>query len=472
MKTIYELVSIFMILTLLSTGIGAATNQTTNVTVSPTPIANGSIGGTPTISVGENGSDNGEGLGVDLGAWYQGDGGIYLMVGQTSVVNLNSLKIVSNAYISAGCADGETMSGYIEYFDGSSWHTAQYFTGAGCGSSISFPQVTASSLRLTMTSGGGVDNIISWYSQGSNGWRVYATDKQHPVKTLNAVRTIDGPTLAAGSYATVTVVIHNNGAAQALSLKETIPSGWTVTQISSDADQFKASTNEWIWLATIANTVKTVKYKVTVPYGTTPGIYNINGYVTTSTGTTGVTGDNVISVIVAPPVSASRTIDNTVLFAGSSTGITVVIQNYVTQSLSLKETIPQGWILTRVDDDADQFKASTNEWVWLTTIGGTTKTVKYIVTNPYGTTSGTYSINGLVTTSGTNINVLGANVISVKPGDILACYRGLGKYPNIVETSDLLKAADDWRNNVNCPCFPAVITTMQLLELADEWRNS
>ena len=57
-------------------------------------------------------------------------------------------------------------------------------------------------------------------------------------------------------------------------------------------------------------------------------------------------------------------------------------------------------------------------------------------------------------------------------GDILAYYRGLGAYSNIIETNDLLKAADDWRNNVIPQMFSAPITTNQLLTLADEWRNS
>lgn len=57
-------------------------------------------------------------------------------------------------------------------------------------------------------------------------------------------------------------------------------------------------------------------------------------------------------------------------------------------------------------------------------------------------------------------------------GDILAYYRGTGLYTNTVETNDLLKAADDWRNNVIPQGFSAPITTVQLLSLADEWRIS
>lgn len=56
--------------------------------------------------------------------------------------------------------------------------------------------------------------------------------------------------------------------------------------------------------------------------------------------------------------------------------------------------------------------------------------------------------------------------------DIEVYYRNLGLYPNILETNDLLKAADDWRNNIVAPGFSVSITTGQLLALANEWRNS
>jgi hypothetical protein len=57
-------------------------------------------------------------------------------------------------------------------------------------------------------------------------------------------------------------------------------------------------------------------------------------------------------------------------------------------------------------------------------------------------------------------------------GDILVYYRGLDVYPDIVETSDLLKAADDWRDGIVPPGFSVGIATDQLLTLADEWRSS
>jgi len=112
--------------------------------------------------------------------------------------------------------------------------------------------------------------------------------------------------------------------------------------------------------------------------------------------------------------SANMTIENNVLAAGDSTNVTVTISNDVTQALSLKETIPQGWILTRGTDDADQFKVNTSEWVWLTTIANTTKTVNYEVTVPSNATPGIYSINGSITTSRNATDVTGVNTVEVK----------------------------------------------------------
>jgi hypothetical protein len=57
-------------------------------------------------------------------------------------------------------------------------------------------------------------------------------------------------------------------------------------------------------------------------------------------------------------------------------------------------------------------------------------------------------------------------------GTILSYYRGLGVYPDKVETSDLLKAAHDWINNTAPPGFSMPITVVQLTALADEWKSN
>ncbi len=81
------------------------------------------------------------------------------------------------------------------------------------------------------------------------------------------------------------------------------------------------------------------------------------------------------------------------------------------------------------------------------------------------TLSGTYNqigtINNLANFSGT---------CEIK--SILSHYRSLGSNPGVVETADLLKAADDWSGDITPPGFSSSINTPQLLALADEWAGS
>lgn len=117
-------------------------------------------------------------------------------------------------------------------------------------------------------------------------------------------RTIEKKVVEAGTGTNVTVIIRNDDIQRSLSMKESIPPGWNLTQISDDADIFKAITNEWLWLKVENNTVKTIKYRITVPSGTTPGIYDINGNITTGEGTTsGAKGT--IEVILSPSSGSS-----------------------------------------------------------------------------------------------------------------------------------------------------------------------
>ena len=55
--------------------------------------------------------------------------------------------------------------------------------------------------------------------------------------------------------------------------------------------------------------------------------------------------------------------------------------------------------------------------------------------------------------------------------DILAYYRGLGLNPDVVETTDLLQAINDWANGTIPPGFAQAITTLQLLQLIGEWAG-
>ena len=154
-------------------------------------------------------------------------------------------------------------------------------------------------------------------------------------------------------------------------------------------------------------------------------------------------------------VSAERTIEKNVLTAGSGTSVTVFIQNDNTTPLGLlKESIPPGWSLTRISDDARSFKAG--EWIWSPTVGNNSdKTVKYIINVPSGTTPGTYIINGNVT-AGLDITtkVTGDSTIEVTSGSS-GSSGGSGSSDN--PTAPTLK-----KNDINVTGTPTVVTTVTM----------
>ena len=127
----------------------------------------------------------------------------------------------------------------------------------------------------------------------------------------------------------------------------------------------------------------------------------------------------VVTAIMTVPVfsqsaTAVRDIEKQTLAPGESTNVTVTITNNVAQSLSLDEDIPEGWSLTRVSDDADAYKPSTNEWVWFSVGAGETKTVIYRLTVPDNASEGNYSIVGRISNaSGVIDTVKGEEIITV-----------------------------------------------------------
>ncbi|VVB86071.1 Uncharacterised protein [uncultured archaeon] len=184
--------------------------------------------------------------------------------------------------------------------------------------------------------------------------------------------------------------------------------------------------------------------------------------------------DGIITIIpsINPVQSAFavRNIERRSLSPGSSTNVTIRITSNVSQALSLQETIPMGWTITRISDDADFFDVNTGEWDWSIIETGIIKTIIYRVTMPANASPGSYYINGNISNqSGVIASVAGDDTISY---DIFAYYRGIGNDPCVVETTDLLKAADDWSKDTAPPGFSAPITTQQLLTLADEWARS
>jgi len=165
--------------------------------------------------------------------------------------------------------------------------------------------------------------------------------------------------------------------------------------------------------------------------------------------------------------TATREIKSKSILPGDSTNITVSILANA-NALALHEIPPVGWNVTRETDSADAFKNSTNEWVWISM--ETNKTVTYTLTAPRNISIGTYQINGtILDAKGTLTNVEGDNMIKI---DILEFYRRLGNDPGVVETIDLLRAFDDFSNNIVPRGFDRPLSAAEVNELINEWRIS
>jgi len=121
-----------------------------------------------------------------------------------------------------------------------------------------------------------------------------------------------------------------------------------------------------------------------------------------------------------PSAAGVRDIDNQNLLAGQSTTVTVTITNAKSQALAFQESLPSGWTLTRISDDANIFKEGTNEWVWFNAGAGAEKTIKYMLTVPSDAAPAAYTIQGSVSnSSGIIASVTGENSIRIgNEGDL------------------------------------------------------
>lgn len=196
-----------------------------------------------------------------------------------------------------------------------------------------------------------------------------------------------------------------------------------------------------------------------------PGIYN-----RTLTDGENITGMDFVNNFMPLPsgVNATREIEIE-SHPGNSTNITVRISSNMIQALALQEIIPMGWNLTRISDDADGFKDSTNEWIWSNATPGITETVIYKITAPASASIGAYYISGTISNSSGVITIVGGDKIITH--DIFTYYRRLGSDPDRVETRDLLKAMDDYRSGTVPAGFARPIRSQELLVLINEWAN-
>ena len=147
----------------------------------------------------------------------------------------------------------------------------------------------------------------------------------------------------------------------------------------------------------------------------------------------GITTETTVGNQTPPPppppteegVVATREIADQAISPGGSTDVTVDISTNITQGLSLQETVPEGWNVTRVTDDADSYKenGSNAEWLWVNVTSDMNKTVVYKLTAPEDAGIGPYTISGtvlnaegVVATVGGNDTVLIAG--NVTPGNV------------------------------------------------------
>jgi C1A family cysteine protease len=115
--------------------------------------------------------------------------------------------------------------------------------------------------------------------------------------TTTATRDIAQQALAPGGTTQVMVTI-DVAKAEALSLDENPPAGWTLTRVSESprADAYKASTNEWVWFQATVGTI-TVVYDLTAPADAT-GSYTLAGTISGVDWSKAVGGETEISAAV------------------------------------------------------------------------------------------------------------------------------------------------------------------------------
>jgi len=275
------------------------------------------------------------------------------------------------------------------------------------------------------------------------------------VQSASATRDIQMQLLMPGESTDITVTITNN-VTQSLSLQESIPEGWTLTRVSDAADQYKPSTNEWVWFTVNAGATETVIYNLTVPTNATAGDYLINGTIMNVSGIIDtVKGDDTIRVTLDKTLPTIEFVE-----PPTPENDTVIDVSYVNVTVNVTDNFDL------VDTVAILWWGGANET--MTNIGYAGNEARFYF-NKTGLTAGTYSYKVYANDTAGNMGVSETRVVKV--GNILDYYRSwlTTGDPNVVETQELLKAADDWSNDVVPPGFTDPLTTQELLQLAEEW---
>ena len=125
-----------------------------------------------------------------------------------------------------------------------------------------------------------------------------------------------------------------------------------------------------------------------------------------------------LSLVALPQATASRSISpDTVLPGETFTATVSITADQDIMGLGLDENLPDGWILTPVDNGGAVYSASETAWVWLVVSAADSYTVVYDVTVPVGAAPGAYSINGTVSSASPSFQnpVTGEDIVTVPP---------------------------------------------------------
>ncbi|WAI01828.1 NosD domain-containing protein [Methanogenium organophilum] len=139
-----------------------------------------------------------------------------------------------------------------------------------------------------------------------DGWERFCMQgmSDDPPRVLSAERSISAVSVPPGGETEVTVTFSGEFASPVV-LTEEVPAGWTITPVSSTADDMSVSgaSGQWIWNVTSPDAVT---YRLGVPADEPVGTYTITGVLSDSGGDTVVSGMSMLSVVLRPTVPVAN----------------------------------------------------------------------------------------------------------------------------------------------------------------------
>ena len=180
---------------------------------------------------------------------------------------------------------------------------------------------------------------------------------------------------------------------------------------------------EWLWdfgdgnSSTLQNPAHTY---------TTPNTYTATLTVTDNASVAATdTADVVVTETEVAPLTATRTISKQIVSPAENFTVSVTIAaNKTVYAPILDENLPDGWVITPVQNDGATYKPTEVKWLWTETLSaGASKAVIYNVTVPSDSSEGDYWITGNVSAYGVNTTVIGGDskvTVSIEPVPLTA----------------------------------------------------